>query len=335
MFAILMALIGGVLLFFVPSFVFGENSEGARVDPKAMKNWAIINNRADSHINALAAWKIQTGSNKIKVAVIDTGVDATHPDLRPNIWRDESGNYGWDFVTGKPNPKDDHGHGTIVAGIIGAIVNPRTGVAGVAHHVSIMAAKYYSEANPGSVNLKNTVNAIRWAVANGANIINYSGGGPEFSQEEYLAIKEAEAKGVLFVAAAGNERQDTDVPENYYYPAAYKLTNIVVVTAMDINNKLLRSSNWGQTKVDVAAPGENIYSTLPDRRYGYMTGTSQATAVVTGVAVLILSQNPSLKPAQVRDIIRESCDPKPELRGKVACGGSVNALTAVKKAGSQ
>jgi subtilisin family serine protease len=202
-------------------------------------------------------------------------------------------------------------------------------VSGVAHHVSIMSVKYYSDANTGAVNLRNTVKAINYAVQSGAKIINYSGGGPEFSEEEYLAIKKAEAKGVLFVAAAGNERQDTDLVENYYYPSAYRLSNIISVAATDINNQLLKSSNWGKSKVDVAAPGENIYSTLPGGRYGYMSGTSQATAFVTGMAALLLSQNPKLKPTQIKEIIMSSVDRFPQLEAKVATGGRVNAYKAL------
>jgi thermitase len=284
------------------------------------------------------AWSIEKGSRNVIVAVIDTGIDPTHKDLTKNIWRNpkaaiaqpgETQHYGWNFVTNKPNPTDEHGHGTHVAGIIGAMANPISGVSGVTQNVSIMAVKYYSDSNPGAVNLKNTIKAINYAVENGAKIINYSGGGPEFSEEEYLAIKKAEAKGVLFVAAAGNEHQDTDVRENNYYPSAYKLTNIISVAATDINNNLLRSSNWGKSKVDVAAPGENIFSTLPNGRYGYMSGTSQATAFVSGIAALLLSKDPTLTPVQLKDIIRKSVDVIPGLQGKLATGGRVNAYKAL------
>ena len=316
------------------------------------KNWGLANTQAKSHIQALEAWKISEGSKDVVVAVIDTGIDANHKDLSKNVWRagsmvgglagENAGKsisggaakaasdvYGWNFVLDQPNPVDEHGHGTHVAGIIGAVANPKTGVSGVAHNVSIMSVKYYSDANTGAVNLRNTVRAISYAVEHGAKIINYSGGGPEFSEEEYLAIKKAEAAGVLFVAAAGNERQNTDLVENYYYPSAYRLSNIISVAATDIQNQLLRSSNWGKSKVDVAAPGENIYSTLPGGRYGYMSGTSQATAFVTGMAALILSQNPKLKPTQIKEIIMSSVDRFPQLESKVATGGRVNAYKAL------
>jgi thermitase len=300
----------------------------------SLKNWGLINNSHEhSDIGAVNAWKLEEGSPNVIVAVIDTGIDASHRDLATNLWHDPKlpgqNVYGWNFIVDQPNPFDDHGHGTHVAGIIGAIADPQFGVSGVAHHVSIMPVKYYSDSNPGSVNLANTIRAINYAVDHGARIINYSGGGPEFSEDEYLAIRKAEARGVLFVAAAGNEHQDTDQVDNYYYPSAYRLSNIISVAATDIHNNLLPSSNWGYKKVDVTAPGENIYSTLPGGRYGYMSGTSQATAFVTGVAALLLSMDPTLTPQELRQIIISSVDKIPQLQNKVAAGGKVNAYSAL------
>lgn len=293
------------------------------------RNWGISNEVASSHVRAPDAWKLEKGSSSVIVGVVDTGIDAQHPDLAPNIWKSKEGQFGWDYTVNKPNPLDFHGHGTHVAGIIGAVANPKSGVAGVAQKVSIMAVKYYSDSNSGAVNLRNTIRAIEYAIENGAKIINYSGGGPEFSQAEYLAIKKAEAKGVLFVAAAGNERQDTDEAQNSYYPSAYGLQNMISVAATDINNRLIASSNWGKKHVDVAAPGENIYSTLPGGRYGTMTGTSQATAFVTGIAALLLSKNPKLTPVEIRRIIVESADPIPGLASRIRSGGRANAYAAL------
>ena len=300
----------------------------------ALRNWG-LGNKFSSHIHAVDAWKLEEGSRDVVVAVIDTGVDATHSALSANMWRDPAirskAVYGWNFVTNQPNPTDEHGHGTHVAGIIGALAQPESGVSGVARKVSIMAVKYYSESAPGAVNLANTVKAIDYAVEHGARIINYSGGGPEFSEEEYLAIRRAEEKGVLVVAAAGNEHQDADKVENYYYPSAYGLSNILSVAATDVNNRLIPSSNWGKKKVDVAAPGEGIYSTLPAGRYGTMTGTSQATAFVSGIAALLLAKNPALTAPQLKAIIRGSVDKLPELANKLAAGGRVNAQAALQE----
>jgi thermitase len=294
------------------------------------KNWGLMNSKSNSHIDAPDAWKIEEGSKDVVVGVVDTGIDANHPSLRNNIWHDRDGKtYGWNFVSDSANPSDEHGHGTHVAGIIGAINDPKNGMSGVAHKVSIMAVKYYSDANPGSVNLANTIRALNYAIDHGAKIINYSGGGPEFSEEEYLAMKKAQSKNILVVAAAGNEHQNTDLTENYYYPAAYRLPNIISVASTDMNNTLLPSSNWGKTHVDVAAPGENIYSTLPGGRYGYMTGTSQATAFVSGMAALLLAKDPTLTPLQIKEVIMASVDRFPQLEAKLVTGGRVNAYSAL------
>ncbi len=297
-----------------------------------LKNWGLTN-LEKSHIQALDAWKIQEGDRNIIVAVIDTGIDPNHKALSNNLWHSDSLEnrfiYGWNFVSNQPNPTDNHGHGTHIAGIIGAIADPVTGISGVVHRVSIMPVKYYSEDNPGALNLSNSIKAIEYAIAHGARIINYSGGGPEFSQDEYLAIKKAETQGILFVAAAGNEHKNTDITENFYYPSAYHLSNMISVAATDIHNNLLDSSNWGKKNVDIAAPGENIFSTLPDGHFGYMSGTSQATAFVTGVATLLLSQNPTLTPQKVKSIILSSVDRFNQLQNKIATGGRLNAYKAL------
>lgn len=299
----------------------------------SLKNWGLSNSQAHSHISAPDAWKIEEGKREVVVAVIDTGLDASHPDLARNVWHDSSKKgasvFGWNYVNDRANPSDEHGHGTHVAGIIGAVSNPKTGVSGVAHRVSIMAVKYYSDSNPGPVNLRNTVRALNYAIDHGAKVINYSGGGPEFSEDEYLAMKRAEAKGVLVVSAAGNEHQNTDLTGNAYYPAAYRLSNMISVASTDIHNNLLSSSNWGKQNVDVAAPGENIFSTLPGGKYGSMSGTSQATAFVSGMAALLLSQDPTLKPAQIKELVMGSVDRFPQLANKLVTGGRVNAYQAL------
>lgn len=310
-----------------------KQSNTAPKDLLVLRNWGLDNDEQPSHINIRKAWKITKGSQEIRVAVVDTGIDATHPDLKDNICKKKgSDEFGYDFVTNKKNPMDQHGHGTHVAGIIGATAKAGAGAAGVAPNICIMAVRYYSDTATGAQNLNNTVKAINYAIDNGANIINYSGGGAEFSAAELKAIQRAEAAGILFVAAAGNEYQNTDDAGNSYYPAAYGLTNIVAVAATNIRNQLLPSSNWGKKHVHVAAPGENIFSTLPKGRYGYLTGTSQATAFVSGLAALIMSENPSLKkkPAEVREIIMKSADKLANLDAKISSGGRINAYAALR-----
>ncbi len=305
----------------------------AAKEPSKFLNWGIFNNTSRSHVSAPDAWKITHGSRKVVVAVVDTGVDFNHPSLRDNQWKDPSFSkdnvYGWDYVKQSPNPKDDHGHGTHVAGIIGAMTNTQSGTSGLSPEVSLMAVKYYSEKNSGAKNLANTIRALNYAIDHGAQIINYSGGGAEYSEEEYQAMKRAESRGILVVAAAGNESQNTDVKKNFYYPAAYHLSNVITVTAIDIQNHVLSSSNWGEKSVDIAAPGERIYSTLPNGKFGYMTGTSQATPFVSSTAVLLKAMDPSLKPQDIRSLIRESADRMASLKGKVASGGKLNAYAAL------
>lgn len=288
------------------------------------KNWGLLNDwgvdhhHFRSHINAPAAWNFAIFKKRVVVAVVDTGVDSAHPQLQGTISR-----YGWNFVSDSRVTKDANGHGTHISGIITATSDSRA---------LILPIEYFSDSNPGRVNLSNTVKSIWYAVDHAAKIINYSGGGPEFSEPELLALKYAKAHGVLVVAAAGNDHQDTDVPKNRYYPAAYGLSNMIVVASTDIKNELLQSSNWGLKSVNVAAPGENIYSTLPGGKFGYVSGTSQATAFVTGIATLILAENPKLTPKQVITAICESVDPIDELQSKTQCGGRVNAYAAVVRA---
>lgn len=316
-----------LLLLFSGSCIYGNETVVYR-----FKNWGLYNVEQDSHIDAPDAWLLEQGSKKVIVAVVDTGIDPNHKNLRNNLWHDPNNPsvYGWNFVTDRPNPLDDHGHGSHVSGIIGAVPDAINDVSGVARNVSIMSLKYFEEYNTGSQNLANGIRALNYAVDHGANIINYSGGGPEFSEQEFFALKRAESKGILVVAAAGNEHEDDDIRGNYYYPSSYHLSNVISVMATDIHNKRVPSSNWGKKYVDVGAPGEQIYSTLPGNRAGYMTGTSQATAFVTGIAVLLLSNNRHLTPSQIKSILIESSDRFPQLKNSSVSGGRVNAYSALK-----
>lgn len=265
--------------------------------------------------------QIEACSPRLVVAIVDTGVDYTHPDLKDNLWvnagetgkweppanmahltscRDKSCNgidddgngfvddvIGWDFVNDVPLPWDVHGHGTHIAGIVASKAG-NGGNVGVCPTVSFMALKYYDNTGIGYNNLQNTVRAFQYASRNGANIINYSGGGAEPAASERAALEEAEKKGILLVAAAGNDGHNNDqIP---YFPASYPLSNIISVASVNRDNQLLTSSNFGSRSVNIAAPGLQILSTLPGGKYGMMSGTSQATAFVTGAAALLASQ---------------------------------------------
>lgn len=322
-------------------------SAGESVDTNLALNWGI------EQVHARAAWRRHSGSKDVIVAVIDTGCDVHHPDLKDNIWRnpgenglddnglpranngrDDDGNgfvddaHGWDFVSQSGDVSDAHGHGTHIAGIIGAKALDGSSAIGVAPHVSLMILKYYDTDASGADNLRNTINAIRYAVTMGADIINYSGGGVIRSQEEEETLRWASKKGVLVIAAAGNEGMNSDF--FHFYPADYDLPNIISVGAIDRNEELLRMSNYGASTVDVVAPGKNIYSTLPQGQHGYMSGTSQATAFVTGVAALLLANDARMKdPSLLIEHLITHSSPRLALRGRVRANGIVDAERAL------
>ena len=217
-----------------------------------------------------------------------------------------------------------------LAGIISGKSKEAGGFQGVCPGVKIMSLRYFANDLAGMKNLENTVKAINYAVKNGAQIINYSGGGASFAHDEYVALKAASEKGVLIVAAAGNERSDTSVRP--YFPASYQLPTIVSVAGIGAEGKLISASNWGHKTVDVAAPGGNILSLQPNQTFGFMNGTSQATAFVSGVAALVWTMNPKLTALEVKKIIERSVTKTKELKTKVATEGHVDALLAVKMA---
>jgi len=315
-------------------------------DPNMSEKWGL------KLTDSKSAWNLSKGSKDIVVAVIDTGMDIKHEDLKENLWvnkgetgKDKNGKdkrtngvdddkngyvddvHGWNFVSRNHDLTDNHGHGTHISGILGAKGGNGKGVSGVSPNVSIMTLKYFDPNSPGMNNLENTVKSIHYAVENGAQIINYSGGGLEFSKQEKAAIEKAQKKGILFVAAAGNERSNSD--KNKYYPADYELSNIISVTAIDPETNVLPSSNYGVVTVDIAAPGKRIYSTLPKGRYGPMTGTSQATAFVSGVAALLMAHNPDFDANQVAKYIKKTGDVIESLKGKTRYNRKLNSYRAL------
>ena len=222
------------------------------------------------------------------------------------------------------NPIDNHGHGTHVAGIIKSVFPA----------VKIIALKYYNPKASGQANLDATIKCLKYAIDKNVDVINYSGGGPEASVEELRVLKEAEKKGILVVAAAGNERSNIDDKRHAYYPASYGLSNIITVGAHDDSLNIIPSSNYGKNSVDIAAPGHRIRSSIPTNGSGYMTGTSQATAFVTGVAALIKSKYPSMKYEQVKNIILSSSLKVKNFEGKILGAGKLDAGRAIELADS-
>ena len=197
-----------------------------------------------------------------RVAILDTGLDVTDKRFRVCGWHDAT----------KTGITDDHGHGTHVAGIITALGEKAP---------CLLVCKYYLDSAPGSVNLARTIECLRWAISKKADYINYSGGGPEASHDELLALRVARSAGVEVVVAAGNDHEDIDLSENHYYPASYLLPGMHVVGGIEDYGKRTSTSNYGSAITDMAL-GDDLFSSLPNGKSGYMSGTSQATAIVTG-----------------------------------------------------
>ena len=320
-------------------------------DPQYQDMWSLENVSQtggvnDADIDASAAWDVTTGSGSTIVAVIDTGIDINHPDLAGNLWInvdeiggdgiDNDGNgyvddlYGYDFINGDANPFDDQGHGTHVAGTIGAVGGNSVGIAGINWDVQLMALKFLGADGSGSQS--DAIEAILYAVNNGAQIINASWGGDPFSQALFDALATARDAGVIFVTAAGNGDffgNGINNDATPFYPANYNLDNIISVAATDHTDNLATFSNYGATTVDLAAPGVNILSTLPGGGYGLNSGTSMATPHVAGVVALVRDLHPEWTYDQVVQQVLATVDPLAQLAGLVSTGGRLNAAAAV------
>jgi subtilisin family serine protease len=293
-------------------------------------SWGIDPDKHLASINLKDSWSRFKKNKEIIVAVVDTGIQGDHAFLQNNIYvpgkKASSTQFGVDFSGEKVTfaPTDAHGHGTHVAGIVKSIFP----------EVKILALKYYNPKASGQANLDATIKALQYAVDHNVDVINYSGGGPEASVEELRVLKQAEKKGILVIAAAGNERSNIDEKRNAYYPASYGLSNIITVGAHDDELNIISSSNYGKNTVDIAAPGHRIRSAIPGNGAGYMTGTSQATAFVTGVAALIKSKYPKMKFDQIKNIILSSSLKVKNFEGKILGSGKLDAGRAIELADS-
>jgi subtilisin family serine protease len=301
---------------------------------------------ADADIDAPAAWDITTGARSVVVAVIDSGLAVTHPDLAANIWTnpreipgdglDNDGNgfvddvHGWDFANDDADPADDDGHGTHVAGTIGAVGDNAIGVTGVNWRVSLMGLKFL-DAN-GNGFTSDAVAAVTYATRMrrdfGVNVvaINASWGGGSRSKVLADAIAAGGRAGILFVTAAGNASSNNDRTPTY--PANSADDAVITVAATNRSNRLAAFSNFGATSVDLAAPGVAIRSTVPGG-YASFSGTSMAVPFVTGTVALLAAANPRATAADIRRAILSTTKPVAALAGKVATGGLLNAAAAV------
>lgn len=318
-------------------------------DPRFAEQWALANNGQSggtrgADISAAAAWSTTRGSDKVIVAVLDSGVDYTHPDLRANIWtrpeniKEYEDNdlgaiddvQGYNALENNNDPMDENGHGTHCAGIIGAEGGNNEGITGVNWNVKIMPLKFMDASGSGTT--KDAIEAINYVIDRrkaGVNvrIISASWGSTQRSQALEDVISKAKDAGILFVAASGNSSEDTD--RTPHYPSSYNLSNIISVAALDHNDQLTSFSNWGAKSVHIAAPGKDILSTWLENDFRKASGTSMATPVVAGVAALVLAKNPNMSVDDLRKQLLSSVDKLPGLKGKVASAGRINAAKAV------
>jgi large repetitive protein len=323
-------------------------------DPSFGNTWGLNNTgqtingspgTPDADIDAPEAWNVTTGSSNVTVAVIDTGVDWSHPDLSSQIWVNPGENcsgcrndgidndhngfvddwHGWDFANNDNNPTDDHGHGTHVSGTIGAAGNNGVGVAGVNWNVRIMPVKFLNAQGSGTD--ANAVSAVLYAAQNGADVMNNSWADNVYSQALADAITVADQHNSLFIAAAGNNGTDNDSSPTY--PASYDMPNVVAVAATDNTDNRAFFSNVGRRSVDLGAPGVDIYSTWPGGGYQYLSGTSMATPHVAGAAALAKAAFPSASAVGLKALLLGTVDPKPALATTTSSGGRLNIGNAV------
>ena len=304
-------------------------------DPEFVNQYALHNTGTfqgksvnDADIDAPEAWDLTTGSSSVIVAVTDTGVDYNHPDLAANILRDASNNVvGYDYANNDPDPMDDMGHGTYVAGIIGAVGNNGIGSAGVCWNVRIMPLKIFNPSNTAP--LSASMQGIDFAIEHGAHVINASWGGYPGSDLLLEAIKRAEAAGVAFVAAAMNWAWNNDI--HGVWPANYnaQASNVISVAACDWNDQLASYSDYGPASVDIIAPGDKVLSTYPGNKYASLGGTSAAAPHVAGAYALLKSKFPNATMEQIKARILYSSERVENLSG-YARWGRLNLFAAME-----
>ena len=294
------------VLYAEPDYVVTTNA--IPTDPLWNQQWDM------TKISAPTAWNIQTDSSSVVVAIIDTGIDFTHPDLRANLWVNSDGSHGFTCMGGKcvSGGSDDFGHGTHVAGTIGAVAGNGIGMAGINWRVQLMSVKFLDAQGSGSISdavlAFDRITALKQQGVN-VRLTNNSWGSGGFSQALKDAMARAEAAGILHVCAAGNSNQNADTFP--MYPAAYDSRGIISVLASDQNDRGGTFSNYGLARVDIAAPGVSTFSTVPtgscklcDRSgYKVLSGTSMAAPHIAGVLAALFQQNPALTVTQARDIV--------------------------------
>jgi subtilisin family serine protease len=295
-------------------------------------------------IQADSAWNISTGSKSVVIALVDNAFQTDHPDLAANMWinkgeiannsKDDDGNGYTDDVNGydvadndpNPNPKDStFSHGTHVAGIAAAVSNNNTGIASIGYSTSIMAVKVTNNNAVNPLIISKGYEGVQYAIAAGADVINMSWGGYSYSVTAQNIMNDAWSKGIVLVAAAGN-----DSTTNPTYPAAYN--HVIGIASAKKKDQKAKTSNYG-TWIDVVSPGTTIYSTVPFNNYAILSGTSMASPLAAGLCGLILSADPLLTPDEVEGCLKSTCDPMPTepyfVSGELGAG-RINAYKALQ-----
>lgn len=304
-----------------------------------LKNIGQYGGTPGADIRAPAAWDIITSASNVIVAVIDSGVRATHEDLAPNLWRnpgeipgngldDDDNGYvddvhGINTVANDGDPNDEWGHGTHVAGILGAVGNNGVGMAGVCWRVQIMVCKFFD--SPAQGPISDAIKCIDYARSKGAHVINASWGSNSFhSLALHDAIASAREADIIFVAAAGNSAGNNDVAP--LYPASYDLDNIISVAATTRSDTLATFANYGATTVHLGAPGQPVFScwNTADNAYTNLSGTSMAAPIVAGACALARARYPQENYQQIIQRVLNAVDPVPGLAGKCVTGGRLN-----------
>jgi thermitase len=320
-----------------PNYVY--RTQRTPNDPSFSSLWGL------AQINAPAAWDTTTGSASVVVAVVDTGTAAGHPELGTNLWAnpgevadgdDDDGNgkvddvYGWDAYEGDPIPQDDNGHGTHVAGTVGAQGDNSAGITGVAWDVSLMPIR--ASDPDGFFTTTDIVEAFNYACTEGARVVNGSFGGPGESTAIRNAIEGC--PGTLFVFAAGNGGEDgvgDDNDAQPHYPCTLAAANVLCVAAAG-STDLASFSNYGRTTVHLAAPGVGILSTFPPTGYATAGGTSMASPHAAGAAALVASHRTALTAPELKNALMNGVTPLASLSGRVWTGGMLNVNAALSAA---
>src|SRR5215472_5582991 len=339
----------GVVRYAEPDFQ--QWVSGVPNDPNFSRQWVLLNTgqtvngvggTSGADEGALGAWSITTGSASVVVAVVDTGIDYNHPDLAPNVWSNPggingcaTGTHGYNVLNATCDPMEDDtsfsGHGTHVAGIIGAATNNGMGVAGVNWQTSLLGVKWVSASGTGFTS--DLISALDWVIKAkkaGVNIriVNDSQTWPGTATSQALSdeIDALGANDILFVTAAGNTAQNNDVVPRY--PCVYDRPNQICAAASDQNDGLWSSSDFGQQTVDLAAPGVNVFSTLRNGTYGFISGTSMSAAEVSGAAALVLSTGYQ-SVTNLRATLVSAIDPLSAFATTTRTGGRLNICRAI------